>query len=66
MSQPEPKFRVGEAVIFPWMCNDDEIHIVQTSQWREYSGVWAYRVHDGVSSKWWSESSLTKAPEVKR
>lgn len=63
---PEPKFEVGEAVVFPWMSNDEGIHIVQTRHWREYSRVWSYRVHDGTSSKWWSESSLAQAPRTRR
>jgi len=54
--RPEPKFNIGDQVVFTW--NDDtDPKSVYGREWRDYEATWAYKV-DG---KWWNEHNLAKA-----
>jgi len=59
-SKPTNKFNIDDEVkIKP--TNDNKIYKVELKQFRDEDNIWAYK----VNNKWWNETSLIPAKEVK-
>jgi len=55
--RPEPKFDVGDFVLFEWETESPERHEIIDREYREFEGNWHYK----ADWKWWGENGLIMA-----